>query len=326
MELRKDPITRSWVVVGQGEESPAPSEPCPLCSAFTSSNSVLLQLPATGAPQVRVVPHFQPLYRIEGEASRTPEGIYDRMRAVGAHEIIIESPDHNQWLGRLRDEEIERVLEAYALRLVDLKRDSRFKYVTVFQNRGGPAGEEWPHPHSQVTASLFVPRRILYELSSAREWYDKKERCVFCDIVRQEEKQGLRIVDVQGDYVAFCPYASRVPFEVWLMRRRHNHLFEQPRPHSNRRHFAALLGRTLRRLGQVAPTYHLVLHTAPNTHAAIGEIAPYWNTIAEDFHWHFEILPILERRSKSYSIKEVYFNGLFPEQAAEQLRQLDPNA
>jgi len=326
VELRKDPITRSWVVVGQGEEWPASTEACPLCSAFSSSDSVLLQLPAHGAPQVRVVPHFQPLYRIEGEAGRTPEGIYDRMRAVGAHEIIIESPDHNQWLGRLRDDEIERVLEAYALRISDLKRDPRFKYVTVFQNRGVLAGEEWPHPHSQVTASLFVPRRILYELASAREWFDKKERCVFCDIVRQEEKQGLRIVDVQGDYVAFCPYASRVPFEVWIMRRRHNHLFEQPRPTSNRRHLAALLGRTLRRLAQIAPTCHLVLHTAPNTHAAIGEIAPYWNTIADDFHWHFEIMPILEQRSKSYSIKEVYFNSLFPEQAAEQLRQLDSNA
>lgn len=323
MELRKDPITRSWVVVGQNEESAAPSQACPLCAAFSSDHSVLLQLPAYGAPQIRAVPHFQPLYRIEGEANRTPEGIYDRMRAVGAHEIIIESPDHNQWLGRLRDDEIERVLEAYAARIVDLKRDSRFKYVTVFQNRGVPAGEEWTHPHSQVTASLFVPRRILYELSSARDWFARKERCVFCDIVRQEEKQGVRIVDVQGDYVAFCPYASRVPFEVWLMRRRHNHLFEQPRPTSNRRYFAALLGRTLRRLAQVAPTYHMVLHTAPNTQADIGEIAPYWNTIADDFHWHFEIMPIVERRSKSYSIKEVYFNSLFPEQAAEQLRQLD---
>ena len=106
MELRKDPITRSWIVIGQGEEAPAPTEGCPLCSAFCSNDPVLLQLPAYGQPQVRVVPHFQPLYRIEGEASRTPEGIYDRMRAVGAHEIIIESPDHNQWLGRLRDDEI----------------------------------------------------------------------------------------------------------------------------------------------------------------------------------------------------------------------------
>jgi UDPglucose--hexose-1-phosphate uridylyltransferase len=326
MELRKDPITRSWVVVGHREDLAPASAGCPLCAAQSGNGPVLLQLPAAGTPQVRVIPHFRPLYRIEGEAGRTPEGIYDRMRTVGAHEIIVESPDHNKSLERLSDEEIERVLEAYALRIVDLKRDPRFKYVTVFRNRGTLAGEEWAHPHSEVTAAMFVPRRILYELSSARAWYQEKERCVFCDIVRQEDKQGVRIVDVQGDYVAFCPYASRVPFEVWLMRRRHNHLFEQPRPNSNRRHLAALLGRTLRRLTQISSTYHMVVHTAPNTSANIGEISPYWNTIADDFHWHIEILPILEQRSKSYSIKEVYFNSLLPEQAAERLRQLDPNA
>jgi UDPglucose--hexose-1-phosphate uridylyltransferase len=274
---------------------------------------------------VRVIPHFYPLYRIEGDAGRRPEGIYDRMRSVGAHEIIIESPDHNTWLGRMKDEEIERVLEAYAQRILDLKRDSRFKYVTVFQNRGPLAGEEWTHPNSQITATMFVPRRLLYELSSARAWYEDKERCVFCDILRQEEKQGRRIVDTQGDYVAFCPYASRVPFEVWLMPRRHSPVFEQAQPGSARRQLAGLLGRVLRRLAQVTEAYHLVLHTAPNMVAPKGEITPYWTTIAEDFHWHFELLPIVERRSKSYSIKEVYFNALLPEQAAERLRGFDPN-
>ena len=326
MELRKDPITNSWVVVGAQGEGPASDAACPLCPAHLGANGpVLLELPSNGTPQVSVVPHFYPLYRIEGEAGRRPEGIYDRMSTVGAHEIIIESPDHNAWLGRMKDEEIERVLEAYAHRILDLKRDSRFKYVTVFQNRGLVAGEEWTHPNSQITATMFVPRRLLYELSSARAWYEDKERCVFCDILRQEEKQGRRIVDTQGDYVAFCPYASRVPFEVWLMPRRHSSVFEQPQPGSGRRQLAGLLGRVLRRLAHVTEAYHLVLHTAPNMVAPKGEIAPYWTTIEEDFHWHFELLPIVERRSKSYSIKEVYFNALLPEQAAERLRQFDPN-
>jgi UDPglucose--hexose-1-phosphate uridylyltransferase len=325
MELRKDPITNSWVVVGHQEELPAPAEGCPLCPAQSDGSPILLQLPAEGMPQVRVIPHFHPLYRIEGEAGRRPEGIYDRMCTVGAHEIVIESPDHNGWLGRMKDEEIECVLEAYAQRILDLKKDARFKYVTVFKNRGALAGEEWTHPNSQITATMFVPRRILYELRSARAWYEDKERCVFCDILRQEEKQRRRIVDTQGDYVAFCPYASRVPFELWLMGRRHSHVFEQPQSSSGRRHFAALLGRVLRRLAHVTGTYHLVLHTAPNVITPKGEIVSYWSTIAEDFHWHFEILPIVEQRSKSYSIKEVYFNALLPEQAAERLRQFDPN-
>jgi UDPglucose--hexose-1-phosphate uridylyltransferase len=177
-----------------------------------------------------------------------------------------------------------------------------------------------------VTATIFVPRRIKYELSSSHEWFKDKERCIFCDMVRQEEKLGKRIVDVQGDYYALCPYASRVPYEIWLLHRRHNHTFEQPRPGSNRRQLAALLGRTLRRLEKVARAYHLVLHTSPSTMNKKGEMAGYWKTLPDDYHWHIEILPILEKRSKSYSIKEVYFNAELPEQAAANLRALDPNS
>ena len=89
---------------------------------------------------------------------------------------------------------------------------------------------------------------------------------------------------------------------------------------------ASLLGRTLRRLLKISPSYHMVVHTAPNTLQTKGELSEYWSTIAGDYHWHFEILPIVEQRSKSYNIKEVYFNGTYPEQAAEQLRQIDPNS
>lgn len=325
MELRKDPITRSWVGVGHGNGVPATSDACPLCSGHAGDDAKpLLELSASGSPRVRVIPHFDPLYGIEGDADRTPDGMYDRMRAVGAHEIIIESPEHDQALSSMSDDQIDLVLQAYASRIIDLKRDRRFKYVTVFQNRGVLSGAEWSHPYSQITATMFVPRRVLYELRSARTWFAEKERCVFCDIVRQEERQGVRMVDTQGDYVAFCPYASRVPFETWVMPRRHNHLFENPGPELNRRNLASLLGRVLRRLAAVSDSYHLVLHTAPNTVHPKGELNKYWRTLAEDFHWHIEILPIVEQRSKSYSIKEVYFNSFLPEQAAERLRKVDP--
>ena len=326
MELRKDPITRSWVIVGHADEASASGQGCPLCPGHENETRALLAIPPQGPWQVRVIPHFNPLYRIEGEPGREADGIYDRMRPVGAHEIIVETPEHNRQLAQMSDAQIENVLAAYAQRIADLKRDPRFKYVAVFKNRGALAGEDWPHSHSQLTATTFVPRRILYELRAAREWHQEKERCVFCDIVRQEDKQGRRFVDNQGDYVALCPYASRVPYEVWLLRRKHNHLFEQPRPTSNRRHLAALLGRVLRRLGRVSQAYHMVVHTAPNTQQTKGELSDYWKTIADDYHWHIEILPIVQMRSKSYSIKEVYFNALLPEQAAERLRQMDPTA
>ncbi|MGA7624966.1 MAG: galactose-1-phosphate uridylyltransferase [Candidatus Acidiferrales bacterium] len=324
MELRKDPITRSWVVAGHPEREKVRPGPCPLCPGNRLEIKTLLDLPAPGKWQVRVYPHFRPLYRVEGEPGRSAEGIYDRMAAVGAHEIVVETPDHELTLAQMSDEEIERVLDAYARRIADLKRDGRFKYVAVFKNFGDQAGEEWTHSHSQLAATTFVPRRILYELRSAREWFRERERCVFCDILRQEVRQNKRVVDSVGDYYAFCPYASRVPYETWILPRAHNHQFETLLAGENRRHLASLLGRTLRRLQQVSSSYHLVVHTAPNTLQTKGELSEYWRTIAGDYHWHIEILPIIEQRSKSYSIKEVYFNGMLPEQAAERLRKLDP--
>ena len=326
MEIRRDPITQSWVVLGQRENLDEQATPCPFDTPLIEKHPSILTWPAEGPWQVRVLPHPDPLYRIEGDPGRQAEGMYDKMGALGAHEVVVETPHHEKKMSQFSDDEIERVLHVWAARIADLKKDARFKYVAVFKNQGALAGDEWSHAHSQITATIFVPRRIKYELSSANEWYRERERCIFCDVVRQDEKNGKRIVDVQGEYYAICPYSSRVPYEMWLLHRKHNHLFEAPRPGSNRKQLAALLGRVLRRLEKIAPAFHLVVHTAPNTRSKKGELAGYWKTLADDFHWHIEILPILEKRSKSYSIKEVYFNSMLPEQAAEQLRALDPNS
>ena len=323
MELRKDPITRSWVVVGKAEQPAVAAENCPLCPGAQDAGKTLLELPASGPWQVRAIPHLDPLYRIEGDPERSAEGMYDRMSLVGAHEVIIETPEHARTLAVMSDEEIERVLLAFAMRIDDLKRDDRFKYVTAFKNSGSLAGQEWPHSHSQVIATTFVPRRVLYELRAARDWVIEHERCVFCDIARQEKRQRKRMVDEQGVYLAFCPYASRVPYETWIMGEPHNSRFEIPDPAANRRDLATLLGRVLRRLVRVAPAYHLVIHTSPNELQTKGELSGYWRTLADDYHWHIEILPITAINSKSYGIKETYFNSLMPEQAAEELRGLD---
>ena len=225
MELRKDPITRSWVVIGHPEHATMP-EGCPLCPGHESEQHTLLARPSDGPWQVRVMPHLDPLYRIETELGREAEGIYDRMGLVGAHEVLVETPVHGKRLSQMSDQEIEGVLAVYAQRIADLKQDRRFKYVTIFKNQGAVAGAEWEHAHSQITATTFVPRRILYELRASRTWFEQKERCVFCDIVRQEEKRGKRMVDIQGEYYAFCPYASLVPYEVWLLHKKNNHLWQ----------------------------------------------------------------------------------------------------
>ena len=203
MQLRKDPITESWIALGQRELLVEPAE-CPLDAEAVDKLPAILSYPAEGTWQVRVIAHPDPLYRIEGEPGRFAEGMYDKMGAIGAHEVVIETRQHDKPMSQFSDDEVDRVLSVWAARITDLKKDPRFKYVSIFKNQGALAGEEWSHAHSQITATIFVPRRLKYELSASHEWYKDKERCIFCDMVRQEEKLGKRIVDVQ---VIITPYA-----------------------------------------------------------------------------------------------------------------------
>jgi len=184
------------------------------------------------------------------------------------------------------------------------------------------AGQEFEHPSSQLTATTFVPRRVLYELRASREYFDQKERCVFCDIVSQETKQELRVIESRGDFIALCPYAPRVPYETWILPRTHEAAFE--RMGLNRSHLlpelGALLRRTLQRIRTITESFHLVLHTSPNSLHRSGSLG-YWKTIDEDYHWHIEIMPVLAAKSKSYTFKEVYYSPLTSETAIKRLRE-----
>ena len=324
MELRKDPITQSWVVQVEGEGTWPGTEVCPLCPGQEAlCPQTLYVQPQDGTHwQVRVIPHLRPLYRIEGDAQRSAEGIYDRMRGLGAHEIVVEHPDHRLPLSGQSEENVALVLQAYVARSVDLKKDRRFRYVTVFRNQGSLAGQDLSHPHSQITATPFIPRRVGYELRSCKRYFELKERCLLCDIIKQEMAQQVRIVDENDLYVAFCPFASRVPYETWLLPVNHHASFEEDLISRDQQlHFGRFLKSILRRLEQVAPAYHLVVHTSPNMAFKL-ERPGNWQSLAEDYHWHFEILPILPTKSKSYSLKEVYYNSLLPEAAARELRNL----
>jgi len=198
MELRKDPITRSWVITGDEavESGPRAAASCRFCGGSAESNQVIAATPSTpGAPwAARAVVHPTPLYRIEGEPGRRGDGIYDIMRSVGAHEVLVENPRHDRHLWNASDEEIGHFLHLAAERILDLKRDPRVKYVSLFKDYGKNAGQEFSHPASQITATTFVPRRVLYELRAGRDYFVSKERCVFCDIIQQEERQALRVI------------------------------------------------------------------------------------------------------------------------------------
>ncbi|MGA8153166.1 MAG: hypothetical protein WB952_19600 [Terriglobales bacterium] len=326
MELRKDPITRSWVITGDDvpEATVRPEPFCQFCPDSSQSPQLVANTQGLqGTPwSARAVVHPNALYHIEGEASRRGDGIYDRMRPVGAHEVLVENFKHDRNLWNASDAEIEQFLLLAGQRIQDLKRDGRFKYVSIFKDYGSSAGQEFEHPTSQLTATTFVPRRVLYELRASREYFAQKERCVFCDIILQETKQELRVLELRGDFIALCPYAPRVPYETWILPRTHEAAFERMainRPGLTQ-DLGAMLRRTLQRIRTITEDFHLVLHTSPNSLHRSGSLG-YWKTIDEDYHWHIEILPVLAGKSKSYTFKEVYYSPLTSETAIKRLRE-----
>jgi UDPglucose--hexose-1-phosphate uridylyltransferase len=319
MELRKDPLTRSWVITGD-DVPDAVGRSEGVCRFCPDSSSPAHQV--AGAGTARAVVHPSPLYRVEGDPARRGQGLYDCMRSVGAHEVLVESPKHDRELWNASDPEIEQFLGLAAQRIQDLKRDGRFKYVSIFKNHGPSAGQEFAHPHSQLTATTFVPRRVLYELRACREYFDQKERCVLCDILSQEIQQNQRILEMRGDFLAFCPYAPRAPYETWILPRTHEAAFERyalNRPGALR-DLAGLLRRTLQRIRTITEEFHLVLHTSPNSLHSSARLG-YWKTLDEDYHWHIEILPIVAAKSKSYTFKEVYYSPVSSETAVKRLRE-----
>lgn len=328
MELRKDPVTQSWVIQEDESATWPINGDCPLCPGREAQCPQTLYEHPFGQPhwQVRVVPHVRPLYRIEGEAQRRGEGLYDKMRSLGAHEILVESPHHEVSLSQQSDENVAQVLRAAVSRVVDLKKDPRFRYVTFFRNQGERAGQNLKHPHSQITATPFIPRRVVYELRSSLRYFELKDRCLLCDIVKQELSQQVRTVEWDDRFVAICPFASRVPYETWILPVVHHCSFEEDLTGWDLQlHFARFLKSIVRRLDAVSPDYHLVLHTSPNVRAKF-ERSGHWQSLESDFHWHFEIIPVSPSHSRSYSVKEVYYNSLLPEQAAAELRAVGTTA
>ena len=326
MELRKDPLTRSWVLTGDDipETAPRPATECRLCAG---SKDRLQQISSRAGLQggpwsARAVVHPNAIYHIEGEVERRGQGLYDRMPPVGAHEVLVENPKHDRQLWQADDAEIEQFLLLAAQRIQDLKGDARFRYISVFKNHGAGSGQEFEHPTSQLTATTFIPRRVLYELRAGFDYYKQKERCVFCDMLAQEMQQGQRIVEVRGDFVAFCPYATRAPYETWILPRPHDAAFERfalSHPGSMR-DLGGLIKRTLQRIRTITESFHLVLHTSPNG-SHISASLGYWKTLDDDYHWHIEILPILAAKANSYTFKEVYYSPVSPETAAKRLRE-----
>jgi len=327
-ELRRDPIAGRWVIIApERAERPnahlrAQHEPdqgtcafCPGNEAMTPDEVRRIGPGARNEPGwiSRVVPNRFPALRVETQPLRAAQGLFDVMAGVGAHEVLIETPEHAQ---PLADQPLAQVVGLFAAakeRMLDLSRDLRLRSIVLFKNHGVAAGATLSHSHSQLIALPLVTPDLAEELRCAKEHFERKERCVFCDVLAQELEDRSRLVYQNEGFVALSPYAARSPFETWILPQKHRSNFET----SDSRELEGLgeaLKTVLRKLDVALekPAYNFYLHTQPLREPLSGY-----------YHWHLEVKPMLTQQAGFEWGSGVSINPTPPEEAAAFLRQTE---
>jgi UDPglucose--hexose-1-phosphate uridylyltransferase len=340
-ELRYCSIKHRWTIIaperrhrpGEGVVSGTSQPIAPENDPFARGNedqtaTEIFRLPKDAKPtdwQVRVFANSFPVLRVEGEVVREAVGLNDTVSGIGAHEVIVETPEAGQELADLDLENFLFVFQAYRARLLDLRRDPRLRYVLIFKNKGLEAGASVNHAHSQLIATPIIPTTVVNELNSCREHYNRRERCLFCDLIRQEQRLTERICLETDRYVAMAPFAAASPFETWILPKEHRHDFAFSTD-DELRSAAVILRDFLRRVRTLLddPPYNLVLHTAPNAHPRPGR-PDYWATLEHDYHWHFEFAPRTTRLAGFEWGSGYTINPTPPEEAARLLSETDPD-
>ncbi|MGE0377467.1 MAG: galactose-1-phosphate uridylyltransferase [Planctomycetaceae bacterium] len=330
-ELRKDPIMGRWVIIAPDRMTrpqnirdnvnrPDPEAYDPFLEGHEESTPpeiLAYRHPHTHANgpgwRVRVVPNKFPALRVEGQLTNRGDGMYDLMSGIGAHEVIIECPHRETNMSRLTVDNIREVLWAYRDRLIDLKKDRRLVHGLIFKNKGALAGASLDHCHSQLIVNPIIPISIQEEMQGAEAYFRYRGRSIFADMLQQELATGKRVVIDATNFVVFCPFASRFPFETWIVPKNHTSHFENI-SRQGVDEMGAVLKRTLQKLELALddPPYNYVIHTAPFD---VQEVRHYC--------WHLEIFPRLTRVAGFEWGSGFYINPVAPEQAASFLRETE---
>ena len=329
-ELRLDPMTARWVIIStekdygpQNYEIESPlikGGTCPFC--IGNEKMTPPEVDADRAPETapdtpgwvtRTVPNKFPALKNDPDLNRTGIGMFDMMNGVGEHEVIVEGTDHYQQLADLDVEQVKKVVRVYKKRSLELGMDNRFRYILIFKNYGSAAGASLEHSHTQLISLPIIPKRVMEELECAHHYFDYKERCVFCDIVRQESENRHREVAENKHFIAFCPFASRSPFEISIMPKQHQAYFTDIKEEEIDS-FARILKEVLLRMkvGLKDPPYNFIIHTTPFD--ATGDDFIY-------YHWHVEVMPKVSKIAGFEWGTGFYLNPTSPETASRYLRE-----
>ncbi len=329
--LRHDVTTNDWVVFAPdrcqrphsgrraADQDVLPNGEKPLCP-FCPGNERLtpheIYAVRDGAPpgwRVRVIPNKFPALCIEAQDHRIEEGpLFLAMGACGAHEVVIESPRHDLFLGLQPVEQIECVLRTLQFRFNDLMRDHRFRAITLFKNHGEGAGTSLRHPHWQLIATPVVPHLLRLKHGVATDYFDQTGHCLYMALLEDELADERRVLAVNEQFAAILPYASHVPFETWILPRSQQSSFGLVEP-GRFRPLAEMLKTVLLKLyvGLENPDFNLTIDTVPRG-----------SEDTESFLWHVQVLPRLAIPAGFELGSGMSINIVMPEDAASYLREV----
>lgn len=328
-KLRQDPTTKEWVIFaterakrphdfvkrGSPGKTQISKADCPFCpgnEALTPPEIFALRKDATPWT-VRVIPNKFAALVPDGTTEHREVGhIYREMDGVGAHEVIVEAPEHDQMLALMAESQILDVLKVYRQRYLALRAEPWAKLILIFRNHGESAGTSLAHPHSQLIATPVVPKDIRRKYEVATAYYDDTNRCLYCDIVASEREIGERVLFETEHFVVFHPFASHSPFETWIAPKKHQPSFGQV-PEADFAELARVLKRTLSALHQSlsGPDYNYVVHSAP----VEDELKSF-------YLWHIQIIPRLTKAAGFELGSGMSINTALPEETAKFMREV----
>lgn len=324
-ELRQDLITGDWVVIATGrakrpDEFVArkrdsvpddPGKPCIFCDPVASGQEkdVLMYETFDGDWSLRVFPNKFPAFSRGKKIRHFDEGPYFGMDSVGYHEIVV-SRDHNNQIALMETVGVAEILDAYQSRYIDLMNKKSVNYIEIFHNHGREAGASVNHPHSQLMAIPVISPYVKSELDGAEQYHRQNKHCVYCAMVEWEIENKARVIFENDSFLVFCPYASRVAFETWVVPKKHKPYFERMSDGDKSKAAEALRMAVNKIYGALEdPAYNFYIHTSP----CDGRDYPH-------YHWHIEILPRTSVWAGFELSTGIEISTIQPETAAEYLR------
>jgi UDPglucose--hexose-1-phosphate uridylyltransferase len=325
-EFRQNMVSKEWVIIAterakrpdhfvQKKETKTSLLPyradCPFCPGNESMTPPpIFTIDKNGAWSLRVVSNKFAALQGHLTTARKHEGRFLKADGFGMAEVIIETPHHDRTIATMDLGEIRNTVLTYRQRYAALVKNERLELITIFRNYGEKAGTSLEHPHSQIIATPIVPPHVRNPLYQSQLACDTFGDCIYCGMMEEESRQGVRVVKETEYFLVICPFASRSPFETRIYPKIHRSSFVSASD-QELEDFAFVLQDTLKRLsiGLNDPDYNYIIRSAPIEDRDV-----------KYHHWYVVIVPKLTTTAGFEIGTGIYINTTLPEQCAEFLR------